>query len=152
MLFHGESGSGKSTSVEWLLRNHPAFTAGDWEVIDEVRVAKDMARVWRALRAGKRALVATHVRPRWYAPLRLYGRQAGFELDAYPVKISHWLGQRGVSASAAAVAAFCRRYGANYIDVRLVLDHTGGRDFDYALARFRRDCSLRRGTLAERLP
>ena len=147
VLLHGESGSGKSTALQWLLRNHPEFVDRGWRVVDEVRVPADMARVWRALRAGERVLVATHVRPRWYAPLRFYGRQAWFDLDAHPAKITHWLAQRGVRASAVAVAEFCRRYGPNYVDARLVLEHTGGMDFDLALARFRRDCRLQRGVL-----
>lgn len=151
VAFCGESGSGKSTAIDWLRRCHPDVVGCmDWTVVEEIADARDWPEVPRMLAAGRRLLVASHLGPIWYRPLRVFGAQRLHALDARPEKIAHWLAQRGVAASADAVRAFVSRFGANYTDAALVLERAPGLNFDRALARFLRECRLER--IAERGP
>jgi hypothetical protein len=47
-----------------------------------------------------------------------------------------------VAYSTDAVQAYCRRYGANYVDAEVIVERFPGRRFDEALAGFERFCSL----------
>lgn len=143
VTFHGASGSGKSTAVAFLCR-HPDFAGDDVVVLDDLTGARDLPELIRPLRAGRRVLAACHFPPRWLLPLRARWRIASFALDALPEKIEHWLAAQDVPYSREAVAAFCRRFGANYTDAALVLEHSPGKSFDAALARFFRECRVER--------
>jgi hypothetical protein len=54
--------------------------------------------------------------------------------------------------SEAAVTAFCARFGANYTDARLILQHADATSFDQALGRFLKQCRLERGGVSDGMP
>ena len=158
--FFGVSGAGKSTAIDFLCREHPDFRgreamlvtpgamdpgcapAGALVVVEEVRRPSDLRCVAELLRRGATALVASHLRPAWSAPLGIRWRRRCFQLDGDWRKISRFLDRQGVEHSPAAVQRYCRRYGANYVDAALILERLPNATFDAALASFERFCRL----------
>jgi hypothetical protein len=143
VTFHGKSGSGKSSALAFVRARHPALGSGrEVAVLDDLVSARSVAQLARALAGGRRVLAACHFRPRWLLPLKARWRIAAFDLDPLPEKVERWLAARGIGHTPAAVAAFCRRFGANYTDLALVLEYAPGESFDAALARFLRECRV----------
>lgn len=157
--FHGCSGSGKSTAIGYLCGHHPQFrdrepatvaphrplpsvSRGSLVVVEEVHEVRHLAAVVALLRRGATVLAASHLHPAWFAPLGLRWRRMWFRLDRDWTKISRHLDRLGVEHSAEAVRAYCRRYGANYVDVGIILERSPGTSFDAALARFDRRCRM----------
>ena len=106
----------------------------------------------REIALAPRLLVASHL-PVWLH--RLLGVLAPTDviaLDTHPEKISRWLDARDVPYSSEAVAAFCARFGANYTDAALILDHRPGATFDAALGWFLKRCRLEHGTIGRHEP
>ncbi len=167
LLFHGESGSGKSSQIRLLIESHPALrdrelqtlnaqqtpAVADITVIEELRGWADTRVLTPALRRSRLLLVASHVEPRWLWPWRLRVRHRCFRLDARIDKLVRWLRQRNIMFSDAALRAFVARYGANYTDLEIVLDHAPGAagtppvSFDAAWAVFCRGTRIDRGAL-----
>ncbi len=147
VTFHGASGSGKSSAVEFLRQRHPRFDASSSEavaVLDDLESLRALPQLVRRLQAGRRVLAACHFHPRWLVPLRVRWRIASFALDSLSAKIERWLTAQDVPYTPEAVDAFCRRFGANYTDAALVLEYSPGESFDAALARFLRECRVER--------
>jgi hypothetical protein len=158
--FFGVSGAGKSTAIGFLCREHRDFcereavvvTPGETDVrdvpdgslaiVEEVRQPRDLRCVVSLLHRGATALVASHLRPAWSAPLGIRWRRRRFRLDRNWRKISRYLDQQGVGHTTAAVQHFCRRYGANYVDAALIIERRPDATFDAALAHFERFCRL----------
>ena len=164
MVFHGASGSGKSTYIEHLLCHHPAFggqsfsriSGGpvNWRttpppqhrivVIDELIRFGDFLAVTRLLAAGHTVIAASHL-PSWLTGcLGLFWPLCQFATDRAPQKIERYLARRSVSYTHHAVADYCRQFGATYTDAEIILEHTGGDDFDRAYSQFMRRCKLTR--------
>lgn len=143
VAFVGESGSGKSTAIRFLLECHPHFRRGDVVVIDEARIA-DLVRLWRPVALGAQALVASHLSAATLRALLPFPGVAVCRTDRDRGKIRRYLERIGVIASADAVEAYVRRFGATYTDVDLILERFPGRTFDAALSRFERFCALER--------
>ena len=149
----GESGSGKSSAIRFLIHQHPHISADpSIRVIEELRRWRDLYAVHQSLRAGRRLLVASHLPPRLHRLLGAFTRNVVIDLDRHPAKISRWLAARGIAHSEAAVSSFCDQFGANYSDADLILRHSNASSFDQALRRFLRDCRLQRGRLPNGLP
>lgn len=147
VTFHGASGSGKSSAVAFLRQRHPSFRDLPREavaVLDDLRSPRALPELVRHLWAGRRVLGACHFHPRWLLPFRMRWRIVSFALDPLSIKIERWLAAQNVSYTPEAVDAFCRRFGANYTDAALVLEHAPGESFDVALARFLRECRVER--------
>lgn len=149
VTFHGRSGSGKSSAVAFVRARHPELGPGrrpgsdsTVAVFDDLVRVRSVVDVARALASGRRVLAACHFHPRWLLPLKARWRIASFDLDPLPAKVERWLTGRGIEHTPGAVAAFCRRFGANYTDLALVLEYAPGRSFDAALARFLRECRV----------
>ena len=139
IVFHGRSGSGKSTAIEFLLQNH--FRNRAVIVVDEIATPLDLVRARRLLRSSTTRLVASHVPPFLF---RLFARRiAVFRTDRDSSKIARHLQRRGVRASNAAVDEYVRRFGATYTDVDLILERYSKGDFDRALGRFLKFDDLR---------
>lgn len=146
VAFVGESGSGKSTAIRFLREQHPHIRDREVLVVDEARAA-DLPRLWRPLARGATLLLASHL-PAWVVRAALPCTGAVFRTDRDRGKILRYLGAQGIAASAPAVDAYVRRFGATYTDVDLILERFPGRSFDAALARFERFCRLERSTAA----
>ena len=153
IVFCGESGSGKSSAIRFVIAAHPSIGADPGRiVIEELRHWRDLGVFLRALMRRRRLLVASHL-PVWLH--RLLGVLAPTDviaLDTHPEKISRWLDARDVPYSSEAVAAFCARFGANYTDAALILDHRPGATFDAALGWFLKRCRLEHGTIGRHEP
>jgi hypothetical protein len=149
----GESGSGKSSAIRFLMHRHRHFRddAG-LRVIEELRSWRDLPVFVSALLSGRRLLVASHL-PVWlHRGLALFAATTVIALDRHPEKIRRWLGVHEVACSEAALAAFCSRFGANYTDARLILQHAEATSFDQALGRFLQQCRLQRNGPPSGLP
>ena len=163
IVFHGASGSGKSTCINHLLRRHPDLAGRpvsrisggpiDWRtvappehrivVIDELLELKDLMAALRLLAAGHIVIAASHL-PSWLTScIGLFWRLHQFATDRAPQKIERHLARRGVSYTPQTVAAYCDRFGATYTDAEIILEHTGGEDFDIAYRQFMRRCDLK---------
>jgi hypothetical protein len=147
VAFVGESGSGKSTAIRFLREHHPDFVRRQACIFDEARAA-DLPRLWQAVARGRKLLVASHLPAGVLRALLPFRGVAVFETDRDCGKIRRYLERSGVPASAAAVEAYVRRFGATYTDVDLILERFPGRTFDAALACFERFCALERGHCA----
>ncbi|HUP50161.1 MAG TPA: hypothetical protein VNA04_15355 [Thermoanaerobaculia bacterium] len=133
ILFHGRSGSGKSTAIRFLLEN--SFRDRPVEVVDEIGALRDLFRMRALLRNNVTLLVATHVHPFWFR-LLAPGRMLVFHTDRDPSKIARHLARLGVSATPAAVQAYVGRFGATYTDAELIMERWPSPIFDHSLARF----------------
>lgn len=164
VVFHGASGSGKSTYLNQLLKAHPGFRDRpadvigggtiDWSavrkpraelvVVEELLANREVLEIARLLRAGHRVMAASHLHPWITGLLGVTWPTLQFATDRDPMKIERLLSRRGIQYSPETVAAFCRIHGATFTDVDIVLEHCGGRDFDRAFSRFQRYCSIER--------
>ena len=153
VVFCGESGTGKSSAIRFLMHRHPHFRRdANLRVIEELRSWFDLRALLSALWRGRRLLVASHL-PIWlHRCLGVFASTQVIALDHHPEKISRWLSAHNVAHSEAAVAAFCRRFGANYTDAQLVLRHGEAVSFDQALGRFFRHCRIEHAQLPSGLP
>jgi hypothetical protein len=153
LVLCGESGSGKSSAIRFLMHRHRHFRDdANLLVIEELRGWRDLAVFISALCSGRRLLVASHLPLRLHRCLGMFTPTAVIALDHHPEKIRRWLRAHAVACSDDALAAFCSRFGANYTDARLILQHAEASSFDQALGRFLRQCQLRRDGAPSGLP
>lgn len=153
VLFHGRSGSGKTTAIEHLLATQfrdrdvhriagPPFAAtpaavrpGAVIAVDEIESLRDLRHLLPLLRLDATLLIATHVAPMFF-PVAGIVPGAVFRTDRDQEKLSRHLAWHNVAASAAAIREYCRRFGATYTDADLIMERYPGGSFDAALARF----------------
>jgi hypothetical protein len=157
VVFSGMSGSGKSTYLSLLLDRHPDFVGRafdrlfpapiDWlnvrpaaelVVIDELQSVTELTGVARLLRAGHTLLAASHLPTAW---VRLFGLRwpaMTFRTDQSAVKLERHLESRGFSFTPVAVRRFVSLYGANYVDLDIILERAKHTNFDRALTYFER--------------
>ena len=161
VVFHGVSGSGKSTSIARLLSDHPDFRGQAcghvtgpgirWRglcrrehlvAVDECYRLRDLFGLARLLRRGHRVLAASHL-PIWTSALlgRIWPVVA-LRTDCDPAKIARYLDTCRVRFSRDRVLDFSSRFGASYLDVDRIMEFDGGRDFDRAYDRFIRCCRV----------
>ena len=158
VLFHGRSGSGKSTAIEHLLETQ--FAARERHVIagppfqrvekplhrdvviavDEIESFRDLRHLLPLLRLDATLLIATHVAPALFPVVGCFP-DAVFRTDRDSEKIGRYLASKSLTASARAVREYCTRFGATYTDVDLILERYPDLGFDEALGRFLKfDC------------
>ena len=159
VVFVGRSGSGKSTAIGHLLKNHPSFRGResavlrrpsfarpaeipDVVVVDDLVEPRELRFVLDQLRSGRTLLVASHLGAAWYRIVSLFVPTIVFRTDADAAKIGRYLERRGVGASPEATRAYVRRFGATYTDADIILERYPGRSFDEALGRFERYCDV----------
>ena len=153
VLFHGRSGSGKTTAIEHLLATQfrgravrwiagPPYPAGPVAAepgaviaVDEIESLRDLRQLLPLRRLDATLLIATHVHPALF-PLCGIVPDAVFRTDRDRAKLARHLARRNVAASPAAIGEYCRRFGATYTDADLIVERCPGRSFDAALARF----------------
>lgn len=160
--FYGESGSGKSTAIEYLLAHHPDFAGADplvirprisgWRkvptgtrhvVIDEIYSPGHLSEVRSALAPGRQVLVASHLHPYLLHTSFPFTPRAVFVTDTGDKKIAGYLHRKGITYTDKAVSMFIKRYGATYTDIDIILAHTRETDFDRAMYRFDKLCSMK---------
>ena len=161
LVCQGMSGSGKTTAIEQLCRYHHQLRdrschtfrlegpgcqfpplQNQLVVLDDVRFLRQLLPLGRLLRAGNTVLVASHLSPRCFLPLRLFWPSRVFVMDQDEGKIERYLAWKQVGFSRQAVVQYCRLFGANYLDVDFILECRPGGDFDQALAYFLKFCKL----------
>jgi hypothetical protein len=133
IVFHGRSGSGKSTAIEFLRTRMTSPVV----VVDEVTTLSDFVRVLKTLRNNAPVLVATHISPLWFRLIRPWSI-AVFHTDRETTKITRHLNRRGIHSSQDAVAAYAARFRATYTDADLILERWPSASFDESLARFQK--------------
>lgn len=162
LVVYGRSGTGKSTLLGKLtgeagplggcavhvLRpyrhgwgNIPADA--EWVAVDEVKRAADIVQCARLLAAGRRLLVASHVRPAAFRLLRFWGAGGVIDLDGEIEHMARYLEEEGVVFSRPALEQFARRYGGSITEVKIVLNFGGRENFDRAFHLFSKQCSIR---------
>ena len=161
VICQGMSGSGKTTAIEYLCREHRQLRnrsprifrlsgpviqipllQNELVVLDDVRFLRQLVPLGRLLRAGNTVLVASHLSASYFLPLRLFWPSRVFVMDQDEGKIERYLAHKRVAFSHQAVEQYCHFFGANYLDVDFILERRPGVDFDEALAYFLKFCQL----------
>ena len=163
VVCYGMSGSGKTTAIQFLCREnphlrprraHPVRLDG-WIysvpgldhvliILEEVWLISHLLLVLRLLLGGNTLLVASHLHPLWFFPLRLIWSQRVFVMDRDTEKIARHLESRGIVFTHPAVQLYCRKFGANYRDVDIIMECCPEASFDQSLVRFLKFCRLKR--------
>ena len=144
VVFCGLSGSGKSTSIQWLQDRYPDI---DFLVIDEIRTVSELLKLVLIpdKRKKQNVLIASHVPACLHRLIRpLFCPQTIIKTDSDQGQIEKWLTDQGLHFSPETVKRFKRRYGVNYIDLGLVMKEFPGRDFDDSWHRFEKQCKVKR--------
>ena len=163
VLFSGVSGSGKTTCMQELLREHGDYKdqprteiSGcpvEWPdkklstklvVIDELVYLRDFRQLLRLLRYGHNIIAASHLSAVYLLLLQCFWKTRIFHTDRDPNTICRYLEQQGVACSETAVRDFCNVFGASYVDARIVLEQYPGCCFDQAWSRFKRTSTITR--------
>jgi len=161
LIFQGMSGSGKTTAIEYLCRQHrhlrdrsarffplpgPDCQIPPLEkelvVLDDLRFLRQLVPLARLLRTGNTVLVASHLPARCFLPFRLFWQSRVFVMDQEQGKIERYLAHKQVAFSPEAVQQYCHFFGANYLDVDFILQHHPGTSFDESLGFFLKFCRL----------
>lgn len=137
IIFHGRSGSGKSTAIEFLRRKNPHVS---YQVVDEITTFRDLGKLLPTRRGP--VLIATHVRPIWLRLMKPFARTVIFRTDRDSAKLVRYFVERSIRASAEAVALYVREFGATYTDAEVILERYPSASFDQSYARFRKFCRL----------
>ena len=133
IIFHGRSGSGKSTAIAYL----KATTFPDAQVVDEITTYRDLLSWIPQGIGGDRLLVATHVAPQL---VRLIAPKPSivFHTDIEGAKIARHLARRGVPATPRVIDEYIRAFKATYTDAELIIERWPAPTFDQSFARYRK--------------
>jgi len=161
IVFTGMSGSGKSTCIDLLLARHPEFAGQEFTkigpapinlpevdpstklvAVDELQTFGELRHIAKLLRGGHTLIVASHLHPAWVSVFNMKWPAHHFYTDRSTEKLQHFLEERGVRFTPERVREFGEVHGANYTDLEIILEHTGGEDFDLAFERFRRSARI----------
>ena len=164
ILFHGCSGSGKSSYLGQLAR-HPSFSnhSPRWffsdpdrnvpeataptdgprlALVDELTRVGELRAISKLLRRFDAVAVATHLHPRWFALLRARWPARVFHTGLGHEKIERYLSRLGHSFSGPDVHAMCAQYGASYAIADIVREHHPRPNFSDSWAHFSRFANL----------
>ncbi|MDA7898861.1 hypothetical protein N9B11_01320 [bacterium] len=144
VVFCGLSGSGKSTSIQWL---QDRYSDIDFLVIDEIRTVSELLKLLllSSKRERQNVLIASHVPTFFHRLIRpLFYPQVIVKTDSDQGQIEKWLTDRGIHFSPETVKNFKRRYGINYLDLGLVMKEFPGINFDDSWHRFEKQCKVKR--------
>ena len=159
LLFHGCSGSGKSSYLT-RLQEHQSFAGHDhhWfysdpdksapetrptcsgaqmALIDEVTKPRELRDVFKLLRRFDVVAVATHLHPAWFALLRARWSSKVFSTQENPEKIERYLKNLGLQVRAQDVEAMCEEHSASYAIADIVREHHPSEDFGRSWAYFK---------------
>lgn len=153
LVFHGMSGSGKSSCLNFLAHHHPVFknqlTHWIWTqhrrfnpdtvrgqglvVVDEIVSPLQIPAVRSLLRTNQKVAIASHLHPLWFKLFCPSIPQQSFCTDSSTDKLSTYLDRLGVSHTQSALQFFSKRYGSNYVDLHCILECAPKKSLDYAL-------------------
>ena len=162
LIFTGVSGSGKTTYMQKLLREHPDYQQVPrteitgyplaWPnrpgtqlvVIDELVTVRDFIEIIRLMCRGYDVIAASHLSRFYHFLLQSFWKAHIVYTDRDPATIYNYLAGQGITCSEPMVRDFCAVFGASYVDARIVLEHHPDCSFDRAWSRFRRTSVITR--------
>ena len=153
LIFHGISGSGKSSNLNYIAYHHPSFQNQpikwiwthhkrfktqaiqdyDLVVVDEIVSPIQLPAISNLINQNKKIAVASHLNPAWFKALFPFTPTLSFRTDTSAQKIHRYLDKRDISYSAESILSFCKTYGSNYVDLQCILENYPGKCFDDAL-------------------
>ena len=153
LIFHGISGSGKSSNLNYLAHHHPSFQNQSvkwiWThhkrfkvqaihgynlvVVDEIVSPFQLPAIFKLLTQNKKIAVSSHLNPSWFRILCPFTPTLSFRTDASAEKIRRYLSKKDISFSSESILSFCKSYGSNYVDLQCILENHPGKSFDDAL-------------------
>ena len=153
LIFHGISGSGKSSNLNYIAHHHPSFQNQSvkwiWThhkrfkvqaihsynlvVVDEIISPFQLPAIFKLLSQNKNIAVASHLNPAWFKILFPFTPTLSFRTDASAEKIRRYLNKKDISFSSDSILSFCKSYGSNYVDLQCILENHPGKSFDDAL-------------------
>ena len=155
-----------SVAIQWLIDHHHDFhnrpvvrVAGgglDWAVpnvddglvvVDDIIRLKELAKVIRLLLRGNQVLLAAHLHPACFVPLRMVWPTHVWRTDLNREKLERHLQARHIEFTRAAVDSYCDEYGSSYLDMAHILERYPECSFDRALRLFRKYCRLEKPAL-----
>lgn len=160
IVLTGVSGSGKSTAMRYLVERHPDFAGRhhqwlighpikwqwryepEWLLVDEAIRIRDLVHLRRLQRWGHRLIIASHLPERLVHAVMSNEGARYFSTDIDQAKLRRFLEYRGIQSSQETLARYCGRYGANYTDLKIMLAHVKGVDFDHIFHDFERCCCI----------
>jgi hypothetical protein len=110
----------------------------------------ELRYVARLLSGGHTLIVANHLHPAWVRLFNMRWPAEHFYTDRSTDKLQRFLEERGVRFTPERLREFGQAYGANYTDLEIILEHSGGKDFDLAFERFRHSASIELGGRSKR--
>ena len=164
LVFTGCSGSGKSSAIAYICERHacyaeagllssrvePLYRQGQirsnlprYLVLDELLEFRDLLLVRHLLRKGHRLLLASHLKEQWLKLLTIGYRSRFYATDQGVSHLADYLQLKGISASQRVLQDFQRRFGANFTDMRIIIERYPDKNFDRAYHYFSKFCHCR---------
>jgi hypothetical protein len=152
LIFHGVSGSGKSSNLKFLAYHHPFFRdmSVHWiwtkhkrfniqsvqsyklVVVDEIVSPIQLPAVYSLLKTNQTVAIASHISPMWFKLFFRHNRTISYQTDASTKKLSNYLKTRGIPHSTKVLRQFANQYGSNYVDLQCMLEAYPCENFDDA--------------------
>ena len=152
LIFHGVSGSGKSSNLKFLAYHHPFFRDKTvhwiWTkhkrfniqsvqsyklvVVDEIVSPIQLAAVYSLLKTNQTVAIASHISPMWFKLFFRHKRTISYQTDASTKKLSNYLKTRGIPHSTKVLRQFANQYVSNYVDLQCMLEAYPCENFDDA--------------------
>ena len=152
LIFHGVSGSGKSSNLKFLAYHHPFFRDKTvhwiWTkhkrfniqsvqsyklvVVDEIVSPIQLPAVYSLLKTNQTVAIASHISPMWFKLFFRHNRTISYQTDASTKKLSNYLKTRGIPHSTKVLRQFANQYGSNYVDLQCMLEAYPCKNFDDA--------------------
>jgi len=153
LVFHGTSGSGKSSNLKFLADHHPQFRTHEtpwvWTMgkkfdasglrdnrlvaVDEIISPLQFTALRKLLKTNQTVAVASHLHPLWFKLLGPTLPIRAFQTDRDCAKLRNYLDAKGVGYTEDALQMFCRRYRASYVELQCILERAPGQSLDQAL-------------------
>jgi hypothetical protein len=170
-LLTGESGSGKSTAIEYLInsnRDKQVFryldvavlecrdSIGQYYPVAEQNLVLVVDEVWSLahikqlrdwVKAGYRFVVASHAHAFLSRALLITTRSKLFNLDACQHKLPCYLSAKGIGFTSQSLKQYRQLYGNVFTELQIILEHYPDSHFDEAFNRFHKFNQIDRAPL-----
>ena len=153
LIFHGISGSGKSSNLNYIAHHHPSFQNQSvkwiWThhkrfkvrdihgytlvVVDVIVSPFQLPAIFKLLSQNRKIAVASHLNPVWFKILCPFTPTLSFRTDASAEKIRRYLNKKDISFSSESILSLCKTYGSYYVDLQCILENHPSKSFDDAL-------------------
>ena len=135
IVFYGESGSGKSTYIEFLKKDNISLNK-DYEIVDEIFNLNDYINFLKQVIHKKHSIIATHLWYLYFFPLIFFGKIAFFRIDTQKKKIENYLLYLGYTYSESSIERYINLFWATYTDIDIICEWQEEKDFDTILRNF----------------